>query len=1227
MQPVPPLDAFGTRLDPAALRSALASFGLPAAHLRLDDHGVTLTIAGADPNGDDASRAATWLRGAFSPLVPFALRVDPSLPPGPPVFDDRREQLPDLVALAEVFSPPAGLPAALHDLLDRLHLHGPARPAQPAACPAVDDPELAARLRPLAEAWGEALASRGHVGGTLSWASYGAKGPQLHRAAGPGPHLLAWQRPGGAHGVRPALILAASERPAALAWLLAALDDPTDALPPTPVLLDGLTWAAARRPTIAHPAPPGTTSPILVDEDRCTSCGLCAQLCPTDFLTPNGAPVDPSDPSGCIRCYDCVDACPEDALRPTHAPDTATRSELPLIRDGWLARLRGGAGPLEPAPFPPSFLLPSPRPVRVVLGLAVISQQEHAAALIIDGELVGAVEEEKLARVRHFGWKPRPGHGFRNLGLDPTLMVEQVFARRSIRVLLAEHGLTLDDVDLIALNGLLSRYRQLLPVLDPTAPIPTLRAGRLVCVPHHLSHAASAYRFSGLDRAWVLTVDGRGDRETAGLFRAEGDQITPVHTALSLTDRSIGGVYETITRLLGFGSHGQGSLMALAAFGTPSEAVRPFLSAQDWDHLDVHESGLEQAFAADRRAPDAPIERRHQDLAASLQHALEQTLLQLVHTGTQGALDNLCLAGGVTLNCRANNLLRTTLEPKHLWAQPGANDGGTAIGAAAEAWARYNGSPLQPMQHAAIGPAFDDDAIEAALRRAGVAYTRSDDVAADTAHLLAEGQVVCWFQGRLEFGPRALGSRSILADPRRTDMQDKVNRIKTREGWRPFGPSILAGHEAAWFERAFDSRFMLFTIPVLTERRHEVPAIVHVDGTSRPQVVHAETHPRYHALISAFYDRTGVPMLMNTSFNRRGEPIVGSPADALDAFPELGADVLAIGSFLVRRGELSEPAPMVKRSDDELLAALPGGRRLSLRLTTSCDHTCVHCTLRDHFSHGEASQEQALRSLAEGRRAGCDELVIMRGEATLRDDAPRLISRARRMGYRYVQVQTHGATLADPRWLGKLREAGVDAFEVQLLAPDAPLHDRLAGKDGAFRATVAGLQHALRSGATVWVTAPVLRRNALHLPRLAALVAKLGLSRLQLQFPRPVELADGVPTDELLSLSRAAAAVERVTAYALKLGLTVSTEGFPLCLLPTALHGTPDAAEDFTRHRVDDLGVVHDEFHSVRQRMRPDMAPCAPCALRARCPRTWSGYLELVGSGELRTQAGGSPPA
>jgi len=1153
-KPRPVTDYFGTRLEPGALVDGLKSQGLTRFSLVLrDDEAVLRLAASSDP--DAAARAETWLRGRLSPLRTCRVERESNarlligLKGG---FQDRRRRPVDVVALAEI--------------------------------------------------WDEAERGRAE--------------DELARRLGSGGKIrfMTWRRPGGDEGARPAILLAASFEPRALAWLKAALaDEDATAAPERDVLLDGLEWGVARRPTIAAAA---AKVPVVVDPDRCVKCGLCAEICPTQSLVAGGT-FSPGGAERCLSCFDCVEACPQDALRPAYTASSATHSRALTRRPGWLSRLRGAAGPSLPTPFPPSFLLPRPgkkRKPRRVLGLSVTTMQEHAAALLENGQVAGAAEEERFSRVRHHGWssKTRPGS---TLASDPTVCLEEVLPRRAIGALLSPRGLTLDDMDLLAVNGLPARYRRAYSALDAGAPIPSLRAGRVVYLPHHLCHAASAWRVSGQKSSWILTVDGRGDRETASVFRAARGRVRAVRDVLSLTDRSIGGVYETVTRLLGFGAHGQGSVMALASFGKPALDFAPYLSWRGRRGPTVHERGLAERFAAFARRPGGPVTRAHEDLAASLQAALEETILALLSDAglTRGA--DLCLAGGVALNCRMNARVRRAFRPRQMFATPAANDAGTALGAALEAAAGAGLPAAAPLAHALLGPDYSEREIEAALKHAGLPYYRARDVAAETAQLLADGSVACWFQGRMEFGPRALGARSLLADPRRPEMRDRVNEIKEREDWRPFGPSVLAGHEEDWFSDAFDSRFMLFALTLKAERAARVPAVAHVDGTSRPQSVHRETSPLYHALIEAFHTLTGVPMVLNTSFNRRGEPIVCTPADAASCFLDMpDADVLAMGPFIARRPAADAPRP--DEGAERALAGLPGGRRLMLRLTASCDTDCVHCTLRDIAHLEDRSFDGALRSLAEGRRAGCSELVVMRGEAASWPGLADLLRRARGMGYRFVQLQTGGRALGREAARRELLPL-LDALEITLYSADAQTHDALTRAPGSFRQTVIGARAAAAAGREVVLNVPVLRRNREGLERVVALAAKLGARRVQFGFPRPVETKEGVEASALARLSDVSPFIRAALNAAARAGLAASTEGVPFCHLDPEQRKGPDAEEDWKRFRVDDLDRLEESLDPRRAGARPEAPACRGCRLRESCPRTWALYLALFGGAEL----------
>ncbi|MDP6946240.1 MAG: carbamoyltransferase C-terminal domain-containing protein, partial [Myxococcota bacterium] len=454
--------------------------------------------------------------------------------------------------------------------------------------------------------------------------------------------------------------------------------------------------------------------------------------------------------------------------------------------------------------------------------------------------------------------------------------------------------------------------------------------------------------------------------------------------------------------------------------------LSPYLSARDASAFSVHETGLREAFSSCRRAYDDPIEDRHKDLAASLQAALEAFALAVVGGAVgPGPLDALCLAGGVTLNCHMNRELRQAFAPSRMFVQPGANDGGTALGAAAEAWARdRDGQNLPEMTHAQWGPTYDEVTIARALRRSGLAFSRPTDIAEATAERLEAGQIVAWFQGRLEFGPRALGGRSLLADPRDQQSADHLNRLKERQSWRPFAPSILSGHETRWFDGGFDSRFMLFTLPVTAERRPQVPGIVHIDGTSRPQVVHAETHPIYHRMISAFHARTGVPLVVDTSFNRRGEPIVDSPEDAIEAFIALGADAMAMGPFLVEHPSVVAP-PGPSLPSDVTVAELEVSRArgATLRLSSGCELGCEACPVTDADGPNATFDDLEPR-LVEAREDGHGALVLVAGDAIVADHRlVRSIERARALGFSTVSLRTHGGALARPGVLQRLRAA------------------------------------------------------------------------------------------------------------------------------------------------------------------------------------------------------------
>jgi len=426
--------------------------------------------------------------------------------------------------------------------------------------------------------------------------------------------------------------------------------------------------------------------------------------------------------------------------------------------------------------------------------------------------------------------------------------------------------------------------------------------GRIRWVPHHVAHAASAYYPSGFESARVLVADGIGEAATTVLFAGAGGRLTKLQEVLFPS--SIGFLWEKLSAYLGFSEYDASKVMGLAGYGDAAVHAAAFgkfvypdgpLFGTDPDILrfrppDVEP--LERLLGPARRG--GPIQPRHADVAAALQEATNRTMLRLAeHLHGLHPSRNLCLAGGVALNCVANYQVKERGPFQETYLPPAPHDGGTAVGAALHVAHTEQASARTGPTTTYVGPGYSAEEILAALDAAGLRARRPPDPAGAVARLLADGAVVGWFQDRLELGPRALGNRSLLADPRDPGIRDTLNRkVKHREDFRPFAPSVLAEEASAWFE--------LFTCPARADKAHHIPAVLHVDGTARIQTVDAADNPRYHQLISAFADLTGVPMVLNTSFND-SEPIVCSPVDALRTFLATRIDAVALGGYLVQR--------------------------------------------------------------------------------------------------------------------------------------------------------------------------------------------------------------------------------------------------------------------------------------------------------------------------------------
>lgn len=402
-----------------------------------------------------------------------------------------------------------------------------------------------------------------------------------------------------------------------------------------------------------------------------------------------------------------------------------------------------------------------------------------------------------------------------------------------------------------------------------------------------------------------MTLDGRGERATTSYYVGRGQELLE-HGAVTMP-HSLGLLYEQVTSYLGFlHSSDEYKVMALASFGKPeyAEQLRKVVRVVGDGRYVVDPVNLHEWFGPPR-ARGGPLEQRHYNLARSLQQVLEETTLELVHwLHASTRRDALCLAGGVALNCVLNARIRSQGPFKEVWVQPAAGDAGTALGAALWVDAQENPAPgarRSTMEHVFWGPAYGDADIEAVLRRAKLSYRRLSNVAEETAALLERDLIIGWFQGAMEFGPRALGARSILASPINASMQDRLNDIKDREDFRPVAPVVLEEEASDWFVDARMSPFMLFVFDVRADKAGRIPAVRHVDGTARVQTINRTQHPLYYELLRAFKRRTGVPVLVNTSFNVRGEPIVCTPRDAVSAFFASPLDALIIGSFVVTK--------------------------------------------------------------------------------------------------------------------------------------------------------------------------------------------------------------------------------------------------------------------------------------------------------------------------------------
>jgi carbamoyltransferase len=583
-----------------------------------------------------------------------------------------------------------------------------------------------------------------------------------------------------------------------------------------------------------------------------------------------------------------------------------------------------------------------------ILGLNAY-HADAAAALLSGGDLLCAIEEERLRRIKHWA-------GFPSQAAAACL----AYAKDGGRGALDAVAISRDPRANIGgkLRHVASHPRSALHAVSRTKnSVKVLRLGEELAalglpnvpvhyVEHHRAHLASAFFVSPFEEAAVVSLDGFGDFRSLMWGTGSGNRMD-VRGAVSFP-HSLGQFYTGFTQYLGFPGYGdEYKMMGLAAYGKPNflEQVRRVVKVSaDQIRLNLayfthHTSGtpmtweggyphLGSSFSrkmaevfGPAREPGTPLEERHADIAASVQAVLEECYVSLLrYVQAQTGLKSVCLAGGVALNCAVNGKILEHTPFEKVFVQPAANDSGTSLGAALYVWHQTMGKPRSfTMNHAYYGPEYSEADIREVLDAAGLRYTSltEDRLVEATAAHLASGKIVGWFQGRMEFGPRALGNRSILADPRRAEMVDTLNRrIKFRETFRPYCPSVLVEAAEEYFEPGWASPFMVSACPVRPVHRLRIPAVVHADGTGRLQLVEQSANPLYWKLLRSFERKSGVPVLINTSFNEN-EPVVNTPQEALDCFLRTEMDILALGRNVLVKEQVAQP---------ELAAAARGER-------------------------------------------------------------------------------------------------------------------------------------------------------------------------------------------------------------------------------------------------------------------------------------------------------------
>lgn len=559
-----------------------------------------------------------------------------------------------------------------------------------------------------------------------------------------------------------------------------------------------------------------------------------------------------------------------------------------------------------------------------ILGINSV-YHESSVALIKDGKLVYAIEEERFNRIKH--------------AKKASINNSNELPLKSLQYCLEQENIKLSDIEYIgfsflpdvrlatktpldyvendnwgSVSGELIFFRN---TQDVAAQLKQMGfKGAFIWLNHHDCHAASSFFVSSFSDATIISIDGIGESESTVISRGSGNNISRIKTINY--PNSLGFLWEKITKFLGFSEYDAWKVMGLSAYGDSKifdEHFRKLYQIFDNGEFSINNdilqfrldnfTKLEKLFQIKKREKDANLLLEHKNIAATLQAATNEIILNLSNGAYRATkCDRLCLAGGLALNCISNSLVLEKGPFKELFIQPAANDAGTAIGAALIIWNSILGnSRIAPLTNHYLGPKYSQSVVEKVLKDNKLEYYKSKDICHDVAMLISQNNIIGWFQGALEFGPRALGNRSLLADPRNISVRELLNeKVKHRELFRPFAPSLLEEYFTTYYDvqkKTEASNYMLINYRIKPEYSKKIPAVVHVDGTSRVQTVSKNVNPKYHSLISAFNKITGVPVLLNTSFNDN-EPIVCTPQDAINTFKKTRIDYLAIDDFLVK---------------------------------------------------------------------------------------------------------------------------------------------------------------------------------------------------------------------------------------------------------------------------------------------------------------------------------------